>query len=285
MKNDFSYIEKIKEDLKEVKGVIANLYFMSKKEMKEELELEDIDVYEMFKISTNLFKEHFPDKKVIFSIEGCDYIKDTKELENLYRLGLRNLLLVWNNENRYGSGIRSNKGLTKLGKEFITKAVSLGICIDLSHMNENTFWDTIELLRELKETGKHPKVIASHSNSYTLCHHPRNLKDDQIDAIKELKGIVGLVAYGPFIQENNENLEDNYLKHMNYMIERLGIDSVAVATDNMDFITDLFGIDEGISLLNHKDIQNQLTRILNKDYNEEEMEKLRYKNVEEFFKE
>ena len=91
LKNDYSYIERIKEDLKDVKGLIANLYFMNPEEMKEELEIDHIDVYEMFKISTNLFKEHFKDKKVIFSIEGCDYIKDIKELENLYKLGLRNI--------------------------------------------------------------------------------------------------------------------------------------------------------------------------------------------------
>ena len=65
----------------------------------------------MFKISTNLFKEYFPDKKVIYSIEGCDYIKDLEELENLYKLGLRNILLVWNNENKYGSGNKSDKGV------------------------------------------------------------------------------------------------------------------------------------------------------------------------------
>ena len=126
LKNDYSYIERIKEDLKDVKGLIANLYFMNPEEMKEELEIDHIDVYEMFKISTNLFKEHFKDKKVIFSIEGCDYIKDIKELENLYKLGLRNILLVWNHENKYGSGNDTNKGLTKLGEEFIKKAVELG---------------------------------------------------------------------------------------------------------------------------------------------------------------
>ena len=76
MKKDFSYIDKIKKDLNKIDGLIANLYFMNRDEMKDELEIEEIDVYQMFKISTNLFKEFFPDKKVIYSIEGCDYIKD-----------------------------------------------------------------------------------------------------------------------------------------------------------------------------------------------------------------
>lgn len=284
MKNDFSYIEKIKRDLKDVKGLIANLYFMSREEMKEELEIEDIDVFEMFKISTNLFKEHFQDKEVIFSIEGCDYIKDTKELENLSHLGLRNILLVWNNQNKYGSGNRTDQGLTNLGREFIKKAVSLGISIDMPHMNQSTFWDTIELLEELKAENKSVKVLASHSNSYKLCPNKRNLDDEQILAIKKVNGIIGLVGYGPFINEEEKDLEKNYLEHIKHMENLLGINHIAIATDNMDFAQELFGIDEDISLLNHKTIKEKLTKILSNYYNEEEIQKILYKNVERHFR-
>lgn len=284
LKNDFSYIEKMKEDLKDVKGLIANLYFMSEKEMKEELGIEEIDVFEMFKISTNLFREHFQNKEVIFSIEGCDYIKNIKELENLYHLGLRNVLLVWNNRNKYGSGKKTEEGLTKLGRELIKNAVSLGISIDVSHMNQKTFWDTIELLEKLKTEGKSVKVLASHSNSYRLCQNKRNLNDDQILAIKKLDGIIGLVGYGPFINAEEKDLEQNYLEHIKYMESLIGIDNIAIATDNMDFAQDLFGIDEDISLLNHKMIKEQLTKILSNYYNGEEIEKILYKNIEKYFK-
>ena len=283
MKNDFTYINKLKSDLKDVKGLIANLYFMNKKEMKEELEIENIDVFEMFKISTNLFKQHFKDKKVVFSIEGCDYIKDTNELEDLYKLGLRNILLVWNNENKYGSGNKTNKDLTELGKQFIEKAVSLGICINLSHMNKNTFWDTIRLLNKLKSEGKHPKVMASHSNSYSLCPHPRNLNDEQLEAIKALNGIVGIVGHGPFINKDEKDLEKNYLEHIKYIEQKLGINNIAIATDNINFSTELFGLEVDISLLNHHNIKKKLTNLLSNYYNKEEQEKILFKNIEKFF--
>ena len=68
--------------------------------------------------------------------------------EKLYSLGLRNILLVWNNPNKYGSGNMGDYGLTEAGVEFLKKAIDLGITIDLSHMNDNTFWDTIKLLKE-----------------------------------------------------------------------------------------------------------------------------------------
>lgn len=285
MKNDFSYIKKIKEDLKDVRGMVANLYFMSEDEMKEELGIEDIDVYEMFKISTNLLKEYFPDKKVIFSIEGCDYIKNIKELENLYQLGLRNVLLVWNHKNKYGSGIKARGGLTELGREFLKKCAELGISIDLSHMNKETFFDSITLLQELKKQGLYPKVIASHSNSYVLCQHKRNLDDEQILAIKKLDGMIGLVGYDPFINEKEKDLEENYLKHIKHMENLIGINHISIATDNMDFAKDIFSLDEDISLLNHKTIKKQLTKILSSYYNEEEREKILFKNIEMYFME
>lgn len=283
LKNDFSYIEKLKKDLASVDGIVANLYFMSKSEMKEELEIDKIDVFEMFKISTNLFKDNFSDKKYVFSIEGCDYIKDTKELENLYRLGLRNILLVWNNENKYGSGNRSNKGLTDLGKEFIRKAVDLGISIDLSHMNKNTFWDSIDLLNELKENGKNIRVIASHSNSYTLCKNKRNLDDSQLEAIAKLGGMVGLVSYGPFINLEEKDLEKNFLEHIKYVEKIVGIDNIMISTDNMNFATDLYGIEENISLFNHKTVKTVLIKLLSSYYNKEEIEKILVKNAERYF--
>lgn len=283
LKNDYSYIEKIKEDLKDVKGLIANLYFMNPEEMKEELEIDHIDVYEMFKISTNLFKEHFKDKKVIFSIEGCDYIKDTTELENLYKLGLRNILLVWNHENKYGSGNDTNKGLTKLGEEFIKKAVELGICIDLSHMNKTTFNDTTVLLKKLSK-NYNVGVIASHSNCYMLCDNSRNLDDCQLRQIKELNGMVGLVSYGPFIDEKEENLEQNYLNHIKHAEKILGIDNIMIATDNMDFARDMYHIQENKSLLKHKNAINKLTSLLKTNYNEEEIEKILFKNAENYFR-
>ena len=283
MKKDFTYINKIRKDFENIDGLIANLYFMSKDEMKDELDIEDIDVYQMFKISTNLFKEYFPDKKVIYSIEGCDYIKDLEELENLYKLGLRNILLVWNNENKYGSGNKSDKGLTELGKEFIKKAVSLGISIDLSHMNKNTFWETISLLEELKSNGEKVKVIASHSNCYSLCKNKRNLDDEQILAIKKLDGIIGLVSYGPFINKKEKDLEENFLKHIRYVEDLIGINNIAIATDNMDFAKELFNVDEYISLYNHNNIKSKLTKLLSSYYNEDEINKILYKNIEKLF--
>ena len=98
-----------------VNGGIINLYFMSLEEMLKELGItkeECEDVRKMFKDSISLL-QHMKNadiisknKKFIYSIEGCDFIKSPNDLYDLYNMGLRSILPVWNNPNKYGSGNR-----------------------------------------------------------------------------------------------------------------------------------------------------------------------------------
>ncbi len=286
LRMDYSYLEEwlANYNSDNVSGVIANLYFMNKDEMIEEFgeSLTEINVYDMFKKATEVFKEYASGLDVIFSIEGCDYIKDVNELEELYELGLRNILLVWNNPNKYGSGNRGSYGLTDEGKEFLRKAIDLGISIDLSHMNEKTFKDTIELIKEEKEAGKSVKVLASHSNSYSVCPHLRNLDDDELRALKELDGIVGVVEYSEFVLDNtasDEKLREAYLKNVRHIVDIMGIDNVGVASDDMTFDNYFFSGLGGKMVFDYKTIKSDLVELLSTEFNEEEIEKILYKNV------
>lgn len=229
-----------------------------------------------------------PNENVIFSIEGCDYIKDTEELEELYKLGLRNILLVWNNPNKYASGNRGDYGLTELGKQFLIKAIDLGISIDVSHMNKKSFWDTIELIREQKKLGKKVKVIASHSNCFEICNQERNLDDEQINGLKSVGGILGIVGYGLFVRDeshNNENLKDLYLEHIKHAVNILGVDSVCISTDDMIFCNVLFN-DDVEMIFEYGSVATQLRELLSIEYSEEDINKILYKNIyEKMFKE
>lgn len=213
---------------KNVEGVIANLYFMSPLEMKERLNLENFNVVEMFSAAKELVKKI--DVDYLLSIEGCDYIKDEKQLEDLYELGLNSFLLTWNNPNKYGSGSLGNYGLTDEGRKFIRKAIDLNMGIDLSHANEKTFNDIITLA---KKQSKDPIIYASHSNIKALNNHHRNLSDEQLGLLKSVNGYLGLVAYPPFISQNN--VRECYMEHIKYAVDKLGSEHVMLASDNMDF--------------------------------------------------
>ncbi len=283
IKDDYSFLDKWIKNFHDgnVSGLLANLYYMSLDEMEIELGTREFNVVEMFQKSTEIFRKYLPDEKVIFSIEGCDYINDIFELEELYNLGLRNILLVWNCPNKYGSGNRGDYGLTDLGKEFLIKAIDLGISLDLSHMNKKTFYDTIDLIREQQNLGKEVKVIASHSNCYEICHHERNLDDEQIKALGSVGGLLGIVAYSVFTKDsdNNDSLEDVYLEHIERAVSLLGIDYVCVSSDDMKFAKVLFNEDFGDMVFDYSTIKNDITMLLKRKFTDSEIDKLLYKNI------
>ena len=285
LRNDYTYLKEWINNFSEnnVSGLLANLYYMSPEEMQEEMGNVEINVLEMFKKSTSLFKEYLPNENVIYSIEGCDYIKDINELEELYNLGLRNILLVWNSPNKYGSGNRGDYGLTDLGKEFLIKAIDLGISIDMSHMNKKTFYDTIELIKEEKRKGKQVKVLASHSNCYEICHHQRNLDDEQLKALKEVNGLLGLVSYVPFVKdaEDERNPKEVYISHIEHAISILGIDNVGVSSDDMTFADALFQEYYGDMVFDYSLIKEELKALLQTKYSDTDIEKIMFKNSQE----
>ena len=108
------------------------------------------------------------------------------------------------------------------------KLVDRKIAIDLSHANEKTFYDIVELCKNLKSNGKDAIVFASHSNVKAICNHPRNLSDEQILKIKELDGVVGIVGVKPFcvggafhraqqITRKNAKYQKAYVEHIKYL--------------------------------------------------------------------
>lgn len=256
--NKFANKEKLLNDLaniygnNNVIGGIINLYFMTPDEMQEEIDIsldEMKDLKKMFLKSIEYLNEMkkmqiIPKKTdFIYSIEGCDYIKNSDELEELYILGLRSILPVWNQKNQYGSGNRTNEGLTNEGEKLIKKAIELGIIIDLSHANQQTFDDIINLYKNEKKENS--IIMASHSNVRSLCDRERNLTDEQLLKLKNVGGYIGLFTNGNFLSKDNEQIsysqrQINFLNHLNYIINEIKFDinKIIISTDDMNYNPD-----------------------------------------------
>ena len=293
LKNDYSYLEeRIKSYRNDnVQGVIANLYFMSEEEMKEELHpkyyQKEVSVVEMFRISTEIIKSYLPNTDLIFSIEGCDFL-ETSDLDELYSLGLRNILPVWNNKNKYASGNRSNQGLTEEGKCLLEKAIELGISIDLSHANKKSFDDITSYLIEKKAAGEDFFVMASHSNARSKCTRERNLEDDQLLAIKELNGLVGVFSNRNFIvpeslkeKVNQQEKEQYYLEHINHIVDLIGIDHVVLATDDMDFCKEADAEYGEVQIYSYDNIAKNVQSTLEQRYSIEDTYQIMYGNMKQ----
>lgn len=172
----------------------------------------------------------------VLHMEGCEAIDpDLANLEVFHAAGLRSLGPVWSRHNIFGHGVPfaypmspdTAPGLTDLGFELVRACNRLGILIDLAHITEKGFWD-------VAKTSDQP-LIATHSNVHALTPVARNLTDRQMDAIRDSGGVVGLnyavTMLRPDARDDAATPLSEMVRHINYMVERMGIDHVALGSD------------------------------------------------------
>lgn len=211
---------------------------------------------------------------VVIGVEGLNFIRDDIEiLYMLYMLGVRNISLTWNEENLIATGAKGNdkRGLTSLGVNVVSLMEKLGIVLDVSHANEKTFWDICNI------TNK--PIIASHSNCKSICDVPRNLTDEQLKAISEKNGVVGINICKSFVSENeNDQTIEGLVKHLDHMVEVMGIDHVGFGFDFCDY---LYDDNEDSTLKGFESldkVKNLINLLVKKGYSSEDIEKIKYKN-------
>lgn len=172
----------------------------------------------------------------VMHLEGAEAIDpDFHALDVLFEAGLRSLGPVWSRPTIFGEGVPFRfparpdvgVGLSELGKRLIKRCNEKRIMIDLSHLNEAGFWDVAEL--------SDAPLVATHSNAHALCAHSRNLTDKQLDAIAESDGMVGLNFATAFLRQDGQMRSDvpitTMLRHIDYMISRLGEERVGIGSD------------------------------------------------------
>lgn len=205
----------------------------------------------------------------VVGVESGNMIENSLEnLEALYRRGARYLTLTWNYNLPWISAAAEevknptskSNGLNDFGKSVVRKMNELGMMIDLSHVGEKAFYDVIQ-------TSTKP-VLVSHSNAYALTPHFRNLKDEQLVALKANGGVVGVNFYSGFLDASYEERVtqlyrehvggapdstmyigaryaklpsevkrmadaplESLLQHIDYLVKAVGIEHVAIGSD------------------------------------------------------
>ena len=289
--------------------------FTKAKEFYEKLVL--LEKNNNIKITTNLAEIEESKKNNVlaipFSIEGGEFINN--KIENLHYFIEKGLFYfgpTWNNSLDWVSSNYDEKhnrknikffGISKFGEEIINICIENSVIIDVSHLGEKSFWD-------LEKISSQP-ILASHSSVYNICPHHRNLKDEQIIAIKNSEGLIGLNPYPyfidkdfalkekkfreSFINELNEKFLlsnksiSNWLDKQHFLQKKLNAitPSIDVFIDHIEYIINLIGIDyvgigsdyDGLDCLpkemnDCKDHIKIIERLDSRGYKQNEIEKI-----------
>ena len=164
---------------------------------------------------------------IVFHFQNTTPLGESLGLLGEYHgLGVRMIQLTYNHRNAVGDGCMDpeDRGLTGFGRDLIGEMNRLGMVIDLSHTGCRTTLEAIE-------ASAHPTVF-SHSNARRLFDHPRNIADQQIRAVAETGGLVGVNAVSAFLRTDGvgANLSD-VVDHIDYLVEMIGSEHVGLALD------------------------------------------------------
>ncbi|MDD3383817.1 MAG: dipeptidase [Bacilli bacterium] len=226
----------------------------------------------------------------LLTIEEGGVIKGNLSfLRDFYRLGVRLITLTWNYENEIGYPnikIEDNEipnfyepnvsgGLTEFGIEVVKEMNRLGMIIDVSHLSDKGFYDVIKY-------SKKP-IVASHSNSRSICRVVRNMTDDMLIALAKNNGVVGINFCDFFLKDFEKNEKpfsyiSDIIKHIKYIKEVIGIDYIAIGTD-------FDGISPNLEIKNAGEMDKLILSLKKEGFTNEEIEKISYKNALRVFKE
>ncbi len=218
----------------------------------------------------------------IITCEGASPFADAEGAYRAKEYGVKLITLTWNGENEVGYGCQSgvDKGLKPAGKILLRDMEKLNIIADVSHLNRKGFYDVI---------SSGASVIASHSNSEKVLQQTRNdsadkefscrrnLNDEQIKLLIECNGIIGINFCRRFLGNIGYDGFEAVYRHISHMLDLGGENAVAMGSDfdGCEINPELAGIDK---------IPDLYAFLRKKGFDDELLEKIFFKNAENFFK-
>ena len=163
---------------------------------------------------------------IILSFESVEMLEGKLESFDLFRnFGIRVMQLSYNRKSPFAAGVMEPKGggLTPLGKEAVKKMNAIGITIDLSHANESTTTDVL--------AASSKPVIVSHAGCAAIHPHPRNKTDDQLRALADKGGVLGIYDLPYLAASPKQPTLDDYMAHMEHALKVAGEDHVGIGSD------------------------------------------------------
>lgn len=205
----------------------------------------------------------------VISMEGADPIQQPEQLELWYDAGLRLIGPTHYGPGRYAGGTGTELGLTELGPALLRGMERLGILLDLTHLSDQAFWESLEHYNGL--------VLASHNNCRALVPHQRQFSDEQLQAIFERDGVIG-AAFDTWMldpgwvvgQSSNTNITmERVVDHIDHICQLAGnCRHAAIGTD----LDGGFGREQSpVDLDTITDLQKLSTLLANRGYSTDDI--------------
>jgi membrane dipeptidase len=194
----------------------------------------------------------------LLTLEGVDALQGNMTwLRTLFLLGVRMVGITWNNANWAADGVGEPRGggFTVKGRQMIKTCSELGMLMDVSHLSERGFWELCELYDK--------PFAASHSNAYSVCPHPRNLRDEQIKQLIARGGMISLTFVPWFVKPKDATVTD-VLRHIEHVAALGGL-------ANIGFGSDFDGIDDWIPGLENPSRYTPFAELLCRHYPERDV--------------
>ena len=209
---------------------------------------------------------------LILAVEDARILQnDLSKLDILYSKGVRLLTLNWYGDTCIGGAHNTNNGLTDFGVNVVKKCFELDIIPDISHSSFKGASQVIELAKSHQKP-----IVASHSDSYKINPHSRNLRDEDFVAISNLGGLVGINLCPDHLAKSDASVSD-VVKHIDHYLSLGGINTIAMGCD-------LDGTNLPKGFTNISDVHKIVDELNKINYSNELIEKIMYKNALHFFK-
>ena len=212
----------------------------------------------------------------IISIEGLGNTKDLKlcDIEKFAAAGVKIMSLTWNDDTPLCGGVgypnssadENKRGLTPLGKEYLSEMQKFGIILDTSHISDAGFYDVLESFDG--------RVCATHSNARTVCSYKRNLTDDMFLKLKERGGVAGINLCPDFLSDSKTASSEDVIKHIEHFLSLGGENNIGIGAD-------FDGIDSTPSdIKSCADLHVLFDKLLKLNYSEDIINKISHQNFE-----
>jgi membrane dipeptidase len=237
---------------------------------------------------------------IIYNLQDMGFIGTQLEMvKQLYMMGFRIMQLTYNGKNTLGTGCtaRRDKGLTEFGKSVVKEINRLGAIIDVSHCGPQTSLDAAN--------HSEMPIIASHTIAQHVNIHDRAKSDELLTLIAEKGGYLGVLTVPGFLTTNPKTTIEDWLDHVDYIINLVGIEHVGIGTDYYGYsvpdnlaakigeFMDLLGfrpehkasfLDKMVNFENYSKFPNLINGLLSRGYSKQEISKIVGENFFRFFK-